>query len=234
MLLLGARAFCGFPAPALSSLMSEGILKTTQCHHPLPVGASGSYTVTAKLSAFSGALTHLRAGEMFFPLQPNPENTWVSVNCPLKSSLFKVNSWAYALPTPRSPNTATVKASFFILSLLSLFGLLPPNLLLCTTSPFAGDGQLSEYTLYSRRLACQTFDAESEGKADECRPSTGRTWYDGRGNSCPSRGGMAVTRPGRRRTCFWLQSGRTSRHQAGPAAGPVIIARRGGSVVPGR
>src|SRR5210317_1023121 len=82
---LGARPFCRFPASALSSSTSEEMLKITQCHHPLPVGASGSYTVNAKLFVSLGALIHFRDGDMFFPVQPNPEKTWVSVNCPLKS-----------------------------------------------------------------------------------------------------------------------------------------------------
>ena len=45
---------------------------TTQCHHPDPVGASGSYMVTATLLVPAGAPLHLSAGEIFRPLQPNP------------------------------------------------------------------------------------------------------------------------------------------------------------------
>ena len=43
---------------------------TTQCQKPLPVGASGSYTVMAKLLASLGAPLQLRDGEMLPPLQP--------------------------------------------------------------------------------------------------------------------------------------------------------------------
>src|SRR5262245_34276261 len=71
------------------------MLYTTQCHHPLPVGASGSYTITAKLFVPAGAPLHTRAGETFLPVQPKLLNTcasamglppWssglVSLNCP--------------------------------------------------------------------------------------------------------------------------------------------------------
>ena len=52
------------------------MLTTVQCHQPLPVGASGSYTVIAKLFVPSGAPLHDSAGEMFLPVQPKPPNTW--------------------------------------------------------------------------------------------------------------------------------------------------------------
>src|SRR4051794_8043067 len=55
------------------------MLQTTQCQNPLPVGASGSKHVTAKLLVPSGAPDHDSWGEMFLPAQPNPkdsDNTW--------------------------------------------------------------------------------------------------------------------------------------------------------------
>ncbi len=48
---------------------------TTQCHQPEPVGASGSYTVKAKLLVPAGAPLHVSGGEMFLPLQPKPLKT---------------------------------------------------------------------------------------------------------------------------------------------------------------
>src|ERR1019366_6369883 len=47
-----------------------GMLYPSQCHQPEPVGASGSYTVTAKLLVPLGAPLHFKAGDMFLPLQP--------------------------------------------------------------------------------------------------------------------------------------------------------------------
>src|SRR5688572_23090137 len=76
MLPCGAPPLSGLPAPAGSDAVSAGILKITQCHQPLPVGASGSYTVTAKLFVPFGAWSHRNSGEVLLPLQPNPLNTW--------------------------------------------------------------------------------------------------------------------------------------------------------------
>ena len=39
--------------------------KTTQCQNPLPVGASGSKHVTAKLLVSAGNPSHRRCGEVF-------------------------------------------------------------------------------------------------------------------------------------------------------------------------
>ena len=49
------------PACQLSWVTLAGILNTTQCHQPLPVGASGSYMVTAKLLAPVGTPLQPRA-----------------------------------------------------------------------------------------------------------------------------------------------------------------------------
>jgi hypothetical protein len=41
-----------------------------QCQKPLPVGASGSYMVTAKLLVPAGGFDHFTSGETFCPVQP--------------------------------------------------------------------------------------------------------------------------------------------------------------------
>ena len=51
------------------------MLITDQCHQPEPVGASGSYIVTAKLLVSLGAPLHFRAGDLFSPEQPKPLNS---------------------------------------------------------------------------------------------------------------------------------------------------------------
>src|SRR5262249_44404299 len=79
-----------------------GMLYTTQCHQPLPVGASGSCISNAKLWVPAGAPLQASAGETFPPLQPNSLKTWVlaSVSPSVKSVLVRVNfgmapvSWA--------------------------------------------------------------------------------------------------------------------------------------------
>src|SRR5687767_9792124 len=59
-------------APALpgSSVVVAGMSTTNQCQKPEPVGASGSYTVTAKLLVSLGAPLHFSAGDLFSPEQP--------------------------------------------------------------------------------------------------------------------------------------------------------------------
>jgi hypothetical protein len=47
------------------------MLYITQCHQPLPVGASGSYAVTANDLVPAGAFDQLIAGETFCPVHPN-------------------------------------------------------------------------------------------------------------------------------------------------------------------
>lgn len=53
------------PAPADSSVTDAGMSKTTQCQNPLPVGASGSKQVTAKLLVCAGNPSHRSCGEVF-------------------------------------------------------------------------------------------------------------------------------------------------------------------------
>ena len=50
-------------------------MTTIQCQNPEPVGASGSYTVTAKLLVSLGAPLHWRAGDLFSPEHPKPSNS---------------------------------------------------------------------------------------------------------------------------------------------------------------
>src|SRR5215468_6561533 len=94
--------FFGSPAPAGSEPAPGGMLYTTQCHQPLPVGASGSCISNAKLWVPAGAPLQARAGETFAPLQPNSLKTWELASVPpsVKSVLVRVNfgmapvSWA--------------------------------------------------------------------------------------------------------------------------------------------
>src|SRR5215213_5519397 len=46
------------------------MLTTSQCQKPLPVGASGSYMVSARLFASAGTSFHTSGGEVFSPVQP--------------------------------------------------------------------------------------------------------------------------------------------------------------------
>src|SRR5262249_53549336 len=63
------------PAPRGNAVIEGGMFTTVQCHQPLPVGASGSYMVRAKLLVPSGAPSHISAGERFLPVQPKLLNT---------------------------------------------------------------------------------------------------------------------------------------------------------------
>src|SRR5512141_1608563 len=59
------------------------MLKICQCQKPLPVGASGSYTVSAKLFASAGAPLHSTPGETFVPVHPQPSKTCSAWMVPL-------------------------------------------------------------------------------------------------------------------------------------------------------
>jgi len=72
-------------------VVDAGILYITQCHQPLPVGASGSYMVTAKDFVPAGGFDHCSAGERFCPLQPMPLKTWGSVMRPFDARSGAVN-----------------------------------------------------------------------------------------------------------------------------------------------
>src|SRR5450759_3818689 len=72
---------------------------TVQCHHPLPEGASGSYTVSARLLVPAGAPLQASAGDTFLPEQPKPLKTW---SMPMVAPSFSVGEvrvnlgWALA------------------------------------------------------------------------------------------------------------------------------------------
>src|SRR5215470_8533108 len=85
--------FFGSPAPAGSEPVPGGMLYTTQCHQPLPVGASGSCISKAKLWVPAGAPLQASAGDTFPPLQPNSLNTWALGIVPpsVKSVLVRLN-----------------------------------------------------------------------------------------------------------------------------------------------
>src|SRR5687767_15702921 len=61
------------PAPETSSVTDTGRLNSAQCQKPLAVGASGSYTVTAKLLVSGGNPDQVSCGEMSSP--PSTPNT---------------------------------------------------------------------------------------------------------------------------------------------------------------
>jgi hypothetical protein len=102
------------PASGGSSVTLGGMLTTDQCHQPEPVGASGSYTVTAKLFVFLGAPLHLRAGDLFSPEQPKPLNSnFLSiVALGLMSGLVSVKPAAWA--SEAAPSRAAASRVFFI------------------------------------------------------------------------------------------------------------------------
>src|SRR5690606_13345471 len=60
----------GLPASCGSDVMVGGMLATTQCHHPLLVGASGSNMVSTNDLVPSGAPSQLRAGDRFSAPSP--------------------------------------------------------------------------------------------------------------------------------------------------------------------
>src|SRR3954471_17165884 len=109
---LGIRRFFTSPAPFGNDVVPAGILNTTQCHQPLPVGASGSYMVTAKLLVPLGAPLQLRAGETLPPVQPKPLNTCSLVIPPpsTTSELVRVMVCAIAAFEPSMPTpSATIQ-----------------------------------------------------------------------------------------------------------------------------
>src|SRR3954468_25108949 len=64
------------PAPAGRSVTVAGRFATAQCQKPDAVGASGSYTVTAKLLVSSGKPDQLSCGETSSPPAPMMPLTW--------------------------------------------------------------------------------------------------------------------------------------------------------------
>jgi hypothetical protein len=96
-----------------NEVVPGGILKTTQCHQPLPVGASGSYMLTAKLLVPLGALLQLNAGETLLPVQPKPLNSCslAMVEPSLRAVLAKVMLCAFAAPVPNRPKPSAAKTA---------------------------------------------------------------------------------------------------------------------------
>src|ERR1700722_10674764 len=72
MALFGMSFFFTSPAFFGIDVVPAGMLNTTQCQKPLPVGASGSKLVMAKLLVPLGAPLQLKDGEILPPLQPKP------------------------------------------------------------------------------------------------------------------------------------------------------------------
>src|SRR5213076_2743116 len=117
----GIASLFGSPAPFGSDVVPAGILNTTQCHQPLPVGASGSYMVTAKLLAPAGAPLQYSAGETLLPVQPKPLNTCslAMVAPSLRSVLVRLMLCAFAAPVPNRlrPSAAKTAGLFMAYSL---------------------------------------------------------------------------------------------------------------------
>src|SRR5690242_12217008 len=68
------------PAPDSSSVTEGGRLQTAQCQNPLAVGASGSYTVTAKLLVSGGNPDQDSCGDTSSPPAP-----MIPLTCPRAS-----------------------------------------------------------------------------------------------------------------------------------------------------
>jgi putative tryptophan/tyrosine transport system substrate-binding protein len=60
------------PALYPCSVTEGGMFTTSQCQNPLPVGASGSKQVIAKLLVPAGAPDQARCGDLLPPSQPKP------------------------------------------------------------------------------------------------------------------------------------------------------------------
>src|SRR5437868_3686788 len=99
---------------------------STQCQKPLPVGASGSKQVTAKLLVPAGKPDQRRCGDSFPPLKPQSSNTCRSAkrSPSATSSLVTVNdgtSGRCSYGSGGLPGMAT-SSSAISLSLPSLSG----------------------------------------------------------------------------------------------------------------
>src|SRR6478735_2906288 len=106
----GRLALLALPASGFSSVTLAGMLMTDQCHQPEPVGASGSYTVTAKLLVSLGAPLQLRTGDLFSPLQPNTSasNFLSIIESALMSGLSSLKPAACALANPKAARIMSV------------------------------------------------------------------------------------------------------------------------------
>lgn len=101
-----SAVFISAPAGREETLLA--ILTNVQCHQPLPVGASGSRTVTAKLRVPAGAFFHVSCGETLPPVQPKPVNQcfWAS-GCPSRISLLLTLNGAAIAPLLTAATIAT-------------------------------------------------------------------------------------------------------------------------------
>src|SRR5262252_2106858 len=90
---LAGRPPDGAPAPDASDVTDAGMSISRQCQNPDPVGASGSWQVTAKLLVSAGNPDQDSCGEMFSPVMPKLLYTCLSLICTpsLTSSLVTVN-----------------------------------------------------------------------------------------------------------------------------------------------
>src|SRR3984957_11255428 len=121
MVPLGISFFFRSPASSGIEVVEAGMLKTTQCQKPLPVGASGSYTVIAKLLVSLGAPLQLNDGDALPPLQPKVFATCASLmvepsaTSPLVSFMF----WANAVDALNAPNAMMPAANIFLCMMCS-------------------------------------------------------------------------------------------------------------------
>src|SRR6266498_1525751 len=76
------------PVSALSCRLraSVGMLYKTQCTH-VPAGASGSSTISANDPVPAGGSFHVRAGEMFLPVQVY----FAGMDCPLANASLLIS-----------------------------------------------------------------------------------------------------------------------------------------------
>src|SRR5262245_36744884 len=70
------------PPPLAGAAVLAGMSNASQCQKPLPVGASGSNTLSAKLMVPAGAPLQLSRGDTLPPVQPNELNTCSLANVP--------------------------------------------------------------------------------------------------------------------------------------------------------
>lgn len=85
-------------------MTSAGILATAQCQNPLPVGAVGSNTVTAKLLVQAGKPDHDSCGEVSVPPAPKMPLTWAEGRIS--------SSWTSVLVTANAGTTRSVRMGF--------------------------------------------------------------------------------------------------------------------------
>ena len=99
------------PAPAGSSVTFAGMSTTAQCQNPHPVGASGSYTVTAKLFVPSGNPLHRRCGDTSSPPAPK-----IPLTCGVESfspsAMSSLSTWKLGTSGRSSYGSRAIVRSF--------------------------------------------------------------------------------------------------------------------------